>query len=93
MYIPKAGVIKAAYIYCNAGTAGTAEAWPANVRLNNATDTLVQSLALSNVNRAWANTNLNVAVVAGDYVEIKLVNPTWATNPANVRFAATIYIE
>ena len=93
LYIPKAGAIKAAYVYANAATAGTNEAWVANIRLNNTTDTQIQSLSLSNVNRLWSNAALNISVAAGDYVEIKMVNPTWATNPANVRFAVTIYIE
>lgn len=93
IYIPKAGSIKAAYVRCHAATAGSAEAWSANIRLNDTTDTLIQSLSLSNANRVWSNTNLNITVAAGDFVEVKMVNPTWATNPANVRFAVTIYIE
>lgn len=93
VYIPKSGTIKAAYVYANAGTAGTGEAWVMHVRLNNTTDTQIQSLSLANANRVWSNTGLSIAVVAGDFIEIKSVNPTWATNPANVRLNATIYIE
>ena len=93
VYIPKAGAIKAAYIMAHANTAGTAEAWVCNIRLNNTSDTQIASTALSNVRRTWINAGLNIAVVAGDYIEIKCVNPTWATNPANVRFGGTVYIE
>jgi hypothetical protein len=34
-----------------------------------------------------------ITVAAGDYIEIKEVQPAWATNPANVRRACSIYIE
>jgi hypothetical protein len=80
-------------VWAHAGTAGTGETWACNIRLNNTTDTLVQSLASTAAYRVWSNTGLSIAVVAGDYIEIKLVNPTWVTNPANVRFGAAIYIE
>lgn len=93
IYIPAAGTIKKAYITANCATAGTAEAWPVYVRLNNTTDTLVESTAVSSTFRTWTNTSLSIAVVAGDYIEMKAVNPAWVTNPANVRFGGVIYIE
>jgi hypothetical protein len=93
VYIPKAGTIKACYIYAYAGTAGTAENWSMYIRKNNTTDTLVQTLALSNQKRVWSNTSLSIAVVAGDYIQIKEVEPTWATNPATVTRTGIIYIE
>lgn len=92
-YIPKAGTIKACYVWMNAATAGTGESWDCNIRLNNTTDTLVQSLASTAGYRVWSNTSLSIAVVAGDYFEFKMVNPTWATNPATVQFGASVYIE
>lgn len=93
IYIPKAGTIVACYIHLHSGTAGTNEAWSMNIRLNNTTDYLVQTLNLSNAHRLWSNTALSIAVVAGDYIEIRKVQPTWATNPANVRRSGIIYIE
>lgn len=93
IYIPKAGTIKRAYIVANCATAGTAEAWPLYVRLNNTTDTLVESPTVSSTFRTWTNTSLSIAVVAGDYIELKAVNPAWVTNPANVRFGGVIYVE
>jgi hypothetical protein len=53
----------------------------------------VQTVGLSNAHRVFSNTGLSIAVVAGDYIELKEIQPTWATNPANVRRSATIYIE
>ena len=93
LYVPKAGAIKAAYIYAHSATAGTGESWPLYIRLNNTTDTLIQALLVANAQRVWVNTSLNITVAQGDYIEIKSVNPTWATNPANVRFGGSIYIE
>lgn len=93
IYIRKAGTIKAANIYSYAGTAGTAEAWVANIRLNNTTDTEIASVASATNERVWSNTSLNIAVNVGDYIEIKMVNPTWATNPLTFIPAGYIYIE
>jgi len=91
--IPKAGTIKRAYIYCYAGTAGTAESWSLYIRLNNTTDTLIATLAVNTNERIFANDALNIAVVAGDYFEIKGVQPAWATNPLTTIYGGYIYIE
>lgn len=91
--IPRAGKIKSAYIHAQAGTAGTNETWEMFIRKNNTSDTSIQQLASNSANRVWSNTALSISVVAGDYIEIKSVNPTWATNPANVRFGGWIFIE
>jgi hypothetical protein len=93
VYIPFAGVIKAARIYSYAGTAGTAEAWTMSIRKNNSADTLIASVAAATNDRLWANDALAIAVVAGDYIEIKEVCPTWATNPATVTRTGVIFIQ
>ena len=93
IYIPKAGTIKVCYIHVHAGTAGSAENWSMNIRLNDTTDYLVQTLALSNAHRVWSNAGLSITVVAGNYIEIKEVQPAWATNPANIRRSGIIYVE
>lgn len=93
IYIPKAGAIKVCYAHFHSGTAGTAENWSLYIRLNNTTDTLVQTVGLSNAHRVFSNTGLSIAVAAGDYIELKEIQPTWATNPANVRRSAVIYVE
>jgi hypothetical protein len=93
VYIPKAGTIKRAEIYCYSGTAGTNQAWSGYVRLNNATDTLIATLSVATNERVFSNSALSIAVVAGDYFEIKFINPTWPTNPATTIFGGYIYIE
>lgn len=93
VYIPKTGTIKRAEIYCYSGTAGTNQAWSGYVRLNNATDTLIATLSVATNERVFSNSSLSIAVVAGDYIEIKFINPTWATNPLTTIFGGYIYIE
>jgi len=36
---------------------------------------------------------LALAVAVGDYIEIKAINPLWATNPLTCIFGGYIYIE
>jgi hypothetical protein len=93
IYIPKAGTITAAYIWWQAATVGTAENISVNIRLNNTTDTLVQTLGVATATKLFSNTALSIAVVQGNYIEIKMVCPAWGTNPANVRLGGVIYIE
>jgi hypothetical protein len=93
VYIPKDGTIKRAEIYCYSGTAGTNQAWSGYVRLNNLTDTLIQTLSVATNERRFTNSSLSIVVVAGDYIEIKFINPTWATNPLTTIFGGYIYIE
>lgn len=93
IYIRKAGTIKIAEIYCQSGTAGTNEAWVISIRLNNTTDTQIASLSVNTGERIWSNTSLSIAVAIGDYIEIKSVNPTWATNPLTTIFGGYVYIE
>lgn len=93
VYIPKAGTIKAAYINTYATTAGTNEDISVYIRLNNTSDTLIQTVGAATNERLFSNAALSIAVVAGDYIEIKVVCPTWVTNPATWRFGGSIYIE
>lgn len=93
IYIRKTCTLKAAEIYCYSGTAGTAESWSLSVRKNNTTDTLIKAVAVSANERIFNNNALDVALVAGDYLEIKAVNPTWATNPLTTIFGGYLYFE
>jgi hypothetical protein len=93
IYIRKAGTIKIAEIYCYSGTAGTSESWSLYIRKNNTTDYLIATLAVAASERVFSNTALSISVIAGDYVEIKGIQPTWATNPATTIYGGYIYIE
>jgi len=93
VFIRKPGTITAANIYCYSGTAGTAEAWSCYIRKNNTTDTLIQTVSAATNERVFNNTALSIAMAAGDYFEIKLINPTWATNPLTTIFGGYIFIQ
>ena len=93
IFIRKSGTIKAAEIYSNSVTAGTAQAWSLFIRLNNTTDTLIQTVSLATNERDFSNSALNISVVAGDFIEIKSVNPTWTTAPITTTFGGYLYIE
>lgn len=93
IYIRKAGTITKANIFVYSGTAGTAESWSLYIRLNNTTDTLIETIAASANERTFDNSNLSIAVAVGDYIEIKSIQPTWATNPLTTIYGGYIYIE
>lgn len=93
VYIRKAGSIKFAEIYSYSGTAGTNEDWSLYIRLNNSSETLIATVSAAASERIFSNTALNIPVVAGDFIEIKMVNPGWVTNPATSIFAGHIYVE
>lgn len=63
------------------------------IRKNNTKDTLIQTVSTSASERIFTNSSLSIAVIAGDYIEIKAVNPTWVTNPLTTIFGGYIYIE
>ena len=93
IYVRKASTIKIAEIYCYSGTAGTAEAWSLYIRKNNSADTLIATLSVSASERVFSNATLNIAMAAGDYFEIKGVQPLWATNPLTCIYGGYIYLE
>lgn len=54
------------------------------VRVNNTTDYTISTLGVTTNRRSWTNSAINttgVALVAGDKVVVKSINPTWGTNP------------
>jgi hypothetical protein len=95
VFIPRSGTIKRAEITSYASTTtGTAQNISVNIRLNNTTDTLVATVGAATAVRDFINTALNIAVVAGDYIEIKVVVATpFTTPPAGITFGGNLYIE
>jgi len=93
MYCPKAGTIRAAYVFWRAGTAGSGENVSMYIRLNNTTDTLIATIGNTAAIKVFSNVALAIAVAQGDYIEIKMVSPTWATNPDYVYLSGVVYIE
>lgn len=93
IYIPKAGTIKVAYIHFYAVTIGTGENISVYIRKNSTTDTLVATVGNTNQQRIFSNTGLNISVAQGDFIEIKIVCPSWATTPLQNRWSGVLYVE
>lgn len=93
VYVTKAGTLKVAYVFSTCSVSGTDEAWPLSIRLNDTSDTAVASVSAATTERVWSNAALSIAVVPGDYFEMKLVNPTWLVAPTLVAFSGSVYIE
>jgi hypothetical protein len=97
LYIPFAGVIKKVYLFGYAGTVGTNESIGLYFRLNGTSDYLIgtgdASVNEMPVSTTALNSGNGVTVAAGDYFEIKIVYPTWATNPANIRWSGVVFVE
>jgi hypothetical protein len=93
IYIRKDGTIKIAEIYTYSGTAGSNEAWSLYIRLNNTADYLIATVSAATNERVFSNTSLSIAVAAGNYIQIKGIQPTWGTNPATTIYGGYIYIE
>lgn len=94
VYIPRAGTIVAASVVSDttAGTVGTNENISIYIRLNNTTSTLIATVGAATKYREFRNTSLSITVAAGDYIEIEVVCPTWATNPTSVGYNGHIII-
>ena len=92
VYMPAAGIISVAYLYGRFANGGSGEEWPLYIRLNNTTDTLVYTHNTTNADKLWSNTGLSITVAAGDYIEMKLINPSWVTNPSSGLLNGVLYI-
>lgn len=92
--IAQSGTITACYVTAqSSGTVGTTETSTLSIRLNNTTDTTVSSAVVLDTGvHDYSNTSLSIAVAAGDYIQLKLLTPTWATNPGFIAVSATIRI-
>jgi hypothetical protein len=91
--IPLTGTIKRASIVWRASTAGTGENISAYIRVNNTTDYLIATVGNTAAVKDFTNAAMSVPVAAGNTIEIKLVCPTWATNPATLALGGVIYID
>lgn len=94
VYIPKTGTLKICYFVIYAPTAGTNENWTTYIRYDNTTDWTISTVGSTDNSRVWSNTEINQTVEQGHYIEIKVVNPKWATNPSGTLYiGGNIYIE
>jgi hypothetical protein len=94
IYLPINCRLKGATFFWRAGsTAGSGENISIYIRRNNSTDTLVQTVGNTSATKVFSSVALDVAYNAGDYFEVKVTQPTWATNPTNVRIFGTVVFQ
>jgi hypothetical protein len=63
------------------------------IKKNGGSSTLVETVSTAATERLWSNILLDIFVLSGDFIEIEEVQPTWVTNPANVKRWGIVYIE
>lgn len=78
-----------------AGTLGTTEQATASVRVNATTDTTISSVVQYNAvgPTRFDNTSLNISLAADDFFFIKVVFPTFVTNPTSVYHVFSVVME
>lgn len=96
-YFRKAGTIKEVDLTVFVtGSTPSAESWSLYLRVNNATDYLVATVANTATEKVFLNSAMNVGagipINAGDYFEMKIVNPTWATPPVNTIASGGVHL-
>jgi hypothetical protein len=72
---------------------GTNETVPVSVRVNNTTDYLIGNMTWNPGANNYAlvnNQSLDISLAVNDYWEIKIVCPTWATNPTGVTMQGAV---
>jgi hypothetical protein len=95
LYIPHSGTITSCYLQVwTTGTLGSSETSTISIRLNQTTDNVVSSSVKNDaISNQYSNTGLSIPVTAGDYIEMKWVEPTWTTTPTGVRISAVIWVN
>ena len=86
LQIPGPMRIRKAFIRLMAGGAtGTNEDISLYIRVNDATDYFIATVSTATTNRDFRNNDMNVPLTGTDLICIKMVSPTWVTNPVNLR--------
>jgi len=84
--VGETGIITTAFLQMSNGN--SASSGDISIYLNNitqSTSTLIATVNTSGaVLRDFSNTNMNMAVTAGDKIEVKMVTPAWGTAPTSV---------
>jgi hypothetical protein len=91
--IPKSGTIKGGQIYVRTSVGTTSENWTLSIRLNNASNTTFATVGTTALEKVFGTTSLNIAVVAGDFIEIITTTPAWVTPPGSSFIYGTIIIQ
>jgi hypothetical protein len=82
VYFPSNGIITGVVLFVANGNIPTTETIEHYVRVNDTTDYLI-STELWERWTSIKNLNMNVPIATGDYIQIKVVTPTWVTDPTS----------
>jgi hypothetical protein len=93
VYIPQSGTIKGGQIYVKTTNTTSTETWTLTVRLNNSSNTTFASLGNALTDKVFGTSSLNIAVVAGDYIEITTTTPAFVTAPGSTYIYGSIFIQ
>lgn len=94
IYLPvNCKLVGASFFWRAATSAGSGENISIYIRRNNSTDTLVQTVGNTSATKLFTNSALDVDFTAGDYFEVKVTQPTWATNPTGVRIFGNVVFK
>lgn len=93
IYCPRPGTIKIIYMEFIQSVVGSNETFAMSLRKDATSDTSINAAVEVSSNPAIVlNTALNLAVVQGTFLEIKVVTPTWGTNPTGA-WNGFIYVQ
>jgi hypothetical protein len=94
VYVPQAGTIKTAFVAFSHTVPGTSETSTISIRVSDTTDTAISSAVTNDsANTVFSNTALSIAVLRGDFLEIKWVTPAWVAAPTGVHATVTVSIQ
>lgn len=91
--VVNAGTITGATITAVCATTSTNENWTLSIRLNNSTNTTINTVGTTGATKTWTATGLSIAVVSGDLLEITTTTPTWATNPTGCGYSGYLIVR
>ena len=90
---PRSGTIKSV-TFASRQTVGSGESSTIALGVNGSYSNISTSILFNgNPINTDSITGLSRSVSVGDYITIRLTNPTWATNPTNLNINVQIYIE
>lgn len=94
LYVPAPGIVTLVYVMVYTEDLGSSETSTISVRLNDTDDYEVSDAVTHDAEVSIiSNDAMDIAVVAGDYLEIKWETPTWATDPGNIIINGVIFVS
>lgn len=93
LYVPYACKLDSAIVHASVvGTLASAGNCTVSARVNNSADTTITSaLAMTAADNTATGSSLGLLLNQGDYLEIKILTPTWATNPTTVAVTVNMF--